>query len=272
MVQNVFKTLMTLVLLTAAHACNKMPNNGYPIYMRINEVEMVAGQAQFGNTHAITDIWAEANVDNLGAYEYPVEFPVLQEGTVRFLFQAGIKANGFANARVVYPFYAVDTLTVQAKGLDKFTYKPVFRYRPNVKFAFGEDFEFGNQFDIYMDKVSDADVAYGNSCGKLQLGVSQQEKETRITAGPVIQGGGEVWAEFDYKCDASMEVGVYAGPYLYSKVVLFPRQTWNKLYLNLSQEVGYNSGSNFSLYFKIKKPEGSTTANAWVDNVKILTF
>jgi hypothetical protein len=260
-----------IVLLLSIDAC-KMPNDGYPVYMRIDTVALVTSPSEGWNTHNITDVWVEANADNLGVYEYPVEFPVLQENQIRFLFQAGVKANGFTSARVVYPFYAADTLTVDAKRLDKLNYKPTFRYRQGVNFVFNEDFEFGNQFSVFMDKASDGDVAYGNSSGKLQLGVSQTSKETQMASGVIIQGGGEVWAEFDYKSDASFEVGIYAGVDRYSKVVLFPKQTWSKLYLNLSQEVGYNSGSQFNLFFNLVKPDGATTANVWIDNVKILKF
>ncbi len=249
-----------------------MPNGGLPVYMRIDEVALTTQSQEGWNSHNITDVWAEANRDNLGVYEFPVEFPVLQEGQIRFLFQAGVRANGFTNARVIYPFYAADTFTANANRLDKISYKPTFRYRPNVKFPFIEDFEFGNQFSLAMDKVSDGDVAYGTWCGKINLGVSQTTKEVQITNPLVLQGGSEVWAEIDYKNDAAFEVGIYAGASKYGKVVLFPRQQWSKIYLNLSQEVGINSGKTFSLYFKVDKPEGATTAAVWIDNVKILTF
>jgi len=261
-----------IVLILSTGGCKKMPNDGYPVFMRVDTVDLVTTHNEGWNTHGITDVWVEANVDNLGVYEYPVEFPVLQEGQIRFLFQAGVKANGFTNARVVYPFYAADTLTVNANRLDKITYKPTFRYRSGVNFVFNEDFEFGNQFSIFMDKVNDGDVAYGNSSGKIHVGVSQTSKEAQMATGVTMQGGGEVWAEFDYKSDASFEVGVYAGTDRYSKIVLFPKQTWSKLYLNLSQEVGYNSGRQFNLFFNLVKPDGTTTSTVWIDNVKILKF
>lgn len=250
-----------------------MPNDGYPVYMRIDTVALTTNSVLEGaNTHGITDIWAEAGSDNLGVYEYPIEFPVLQEGNIRFLFQAGVRANGFANARVIYPFYAADTVTINAKRLDKLNYKPTFRYRPTTQFKFLEDFEFGNQFSNAMDKVNDGDVAYGNWCGKIFLGASQTEKEVQAINAPVIKGGNEVWAEFDYKSDASFEVGVYANSTRYSKLVLFPKGQWSKFYLNLSQEVGFNSDNQFSLFFKVLKPEGAATSSVWIDNVKILTF
>ena len=264
--------LALIVLLLSVDACKETPNGGYPVYMRIDTVDLVTSQSEGWNTHSITDVWVEANSDNLGVYEYPVEFPVLQENQIRFLFQAGVKANGFTSARVIYPFYAADTLKVDAKRMDKLTYKPTFRYRSGVKFVFNEDFEFGNQFSVFMDKASDGDVAYGNSSGKLNLGASQTSKETQMASGVVMEGGGEVWAEFDYKSDASFEVGIYAGTDRYNKLVLFPKQTWSKLYLNLSQEVGFNSGRQFNLFFNLVKPEGASTATVWIDNVKILKF
>lgn len=267
-----FFLFMTLLAL-GANGCKKMPNDGYPFYLRINEVELYTQPSQGANTHGITDVWIEANSTNLGGSQFPIEMPILEEGNVRMTFQAGIKANGFTGARIVYPFYSPDTVTLKGvKRLDKIIYKPKFTYKPSTKFQFLEDFEFGNQFSYTLDKVNDGNVAYGNWCGRLSVNSSQSAKETQSTSTLVLKGGTESWVEFDYKADASFEVGIYAGAARLSKIILFPKQTWNKFYMNVSNEIGSYGGEQFNIFFKVSLPENGTSANVWIDNVKLLTF
>lgn len=250
-----------------------MPNDGYPFYLRINEVELNTSPSQGANTHAITDVWVEANSTNLGGNQYPIELPILEEGDVRMLIQPGIKANGFAEARIIYPFYSPDTITFRnVKRLDKIVHKPKFSYKPATVFRLLEDFEFGNQFSYTLDKINDGNVAYGNWCGRLSVNTTQTERETQTTSTMVLQGGTEAWVEFDYKADAAFEVGLYAGVERLSKLVLFQKQTWTKFYLNVSNEIGYYKGEQFNLFFKVALPENASEANVWIDNVKLLTF
>ncbi|MCS6819029.1 MAG: hypothetical protein NZ522_03690, partial [Chitinophagales bacterium] len=158
------------------------------------------------------------------------------------------------------------------KRLDKIVYKPVFSYKPTTKFHFLEDFEFGNQFSFTLTKVSDQNVAYGSWCGLLSLVSPSTEVETQSVTPLVLKGGSEAWVEFDYKSDASFEVGIYAGPQKLSKLTLFPKQTWNKFYMNISNEVGTFSGQQFNIFFLLKMPPGKTSANLWIDNLKIISF
>lgn len=266
--------LLAAIALVSLTRCKKMPNDGYPFYLRINEVQLnTQSVTQGANTNGITDVWIEANSTNLGGNQFPIEMPILEEGTVRLVIQAGIKANGFAEARIMYPFYAADTATLtNVKRLDKIIHKPIFVYKPLTKFRFLEDFEFGNQFSYTMDKVNNGDVAYGNWCGKLSINSTQTEKETQSTTAMVLPGGTESWIEFDYKADASFEVGIYAGPNRLSKLFLFPKQNWTKFYLNVGNEIGSYKGEQFNIFFKVKMPEGASSANVWIDNVKLLTF
>ncbi|MCS6819958.1 MAG: hypothetical protein NZ522_08395, partial [Chitinophagales bacterium] len=92
--------LILLLAIILCSQCSKMPNDGYPFYLRINEVGLVTTSGQGANTHGITDVWIEANKTYLGGNQYPIELPILEEGNVKMVFQAGIKANGFSNARV----------------------------------------------------------------------------------------------------------------------------------------------------------------------------
>ena len=85
-----------------------MPNDGIPFYLRIDSVSVV------GSTNHITDVWVEANADNIGAYELPCNFPVLQENQVRFVLLPGIMESGQSIVRVTYPFYESDTFTLTA--------------------------------------------------------------------------------------------------------------------------------------------------------------
>lgn len=272
--------LFTLCLFLSIPSCKKMPNGGVPIYLEIDSVGVSATIDQGSESHKITDVWVTANGENRGVYTLPTKIPILASGDVRFVIGAGIKDNGISATRVEYPFYAIDEFVLFGAESGK-TYKrsPVFPYLQGTKLAMKEDFEFTNSFTD-MAKISapgDQNVYEGGGSGKLYLGPNDTTIVAFNTNPFLITGAGrEVYLELDYKSDAFFEVGLIYNknsvPNTYYKITISPKSEWNKIYINLSNEVGVLRADDYRVYFKINKLADGTTATTYLDNIKVVQF
>jgi hypothetical protein len=93
----------------------------------------------------------------------------------------------------------------------------------------------------------------------------------------LITGAGrEVYLELDYKSDVFFEVGLIytknSTPESYYKITISPKEEWNKIYINLSNEAGILRAEDYRVYFKINKLADGTTATTYLDNIKLVQF
>lgn len=269
-----FTSALFSLLVYLLSSCKPMPNDGIPFYLRIDSVS-VAG----GNTHHITDVWAEANATQLGAYELPCNFPVLEENEVRMVLNAGIEESGRQDARVNYPFYLADTFTLTAVRGEKYSRSPVFQYKSGAQFAVNENFEAGNGFSGF-NRITiplDTNILYGNACGKVSVSAIDSNREAKQINAVTLPAGQEVWLEVDYKCEVPFYIGFYAnytGTSSLRTEVLFvtAHPTWNKLYVKLSYLIGTYRADSYQFYFEALRPYGSIGGSVYVDNVKVVHF
>lgn len=260
-------------------SCKKMPNDGIPFYMQIDTAVVITNNSTEGaNSHNITDVWVEANTDNLGAYKMPCNFPVLQENSTRFTISAGIAESGQSGVRVIYPFYTVDTFSINASRQEQYTHVPTFRYKPGTQFSFTpQDFELGNGFNG-LTLVADTNAKYGNRCGAITVSGAT---DSNITATQInkydLPEGLEIWLEVDYKSEVPFFVGFY-GNYISGEVVRTPvvfvtaKPYWNKIYVKLSNYVGAARADTYNIYFEALRPIDSNGGTVYIDNVKLLHF
>lgn len=254
-----------------------MPNGGIPFYLQVDSVKVLTNyNTQGASTHNISDIWVEANSSNLGVYEYPVQFPVLLDGSVSLLINAGIKESGQSNIRVFYPFYLPDTVTLNVQTGETYSYTPKFRYKPATRFKIKEDFENSNEFDG-ISVVTDSNVLFGNRCAAISISPSDSTKEAIGQNYLDLPEGQEIWVELDYKSEVPFWVGMYYKfgsntPSFFEKMLVTPKSQWSKIYIKLSNEVGTIAADRYSLFFRPALVEGSTGGTLYLDNVKLTTF
>lgn len=274
-------SLLVFVAVFFTASCKKMPNDGVPFYLQIDTATVRIDNPSFGaNTHNITDVWVEANTDNLGAYKIPCNFPVLQENATRFTLSAGISESGQSGVRVIYPFYTVDTFTINASRGEQYSHVPVFKYLPGTKFPTKfppEDFELGNDFNS-LTLVDDTNARYGNRCGAITVSTTT---DSNITASQInkydLPEGQEIWLEVDYKSEVPFYIGFF-GNYLSGEVLRTPvvfvtaKPYWNKIYVKLSNYVGVVRADTYNIYFEALRPIDSNGGTVFIDNVKLVHF
>lgn len=256
----------------------QMPNDGIPFYMQVDSLVLTTDPTTEGeNTHAISDIWVEAGSENLGAYGLPINFPVLQEGDVRFLISAGIKESGQSGIRVIYPFYQPDTFTINAQREGRYKRIPRFRYKTGAQFALVENFSIGNAFTTSNSaNISKPNLGPdGSAC--LQITTNTDSAITAAQSSVMdLPEGQEIWLEIDYRCDVPFYVGFFAN--YTSGVVRTPvlfvteKPEWNKVYIKFSNYVGASQADTYNVYFEALRPFGSSGGSVWIDNVKLVHF
>jgi hypothetical protein len=290
-----FKSLLfaaiTAALSISVGGCNNMPNNGVPIYVHIDS-PTVTYLAPFGSTsNSISGVWASAGSHNLGAYEMPVDIPILAQGSVTVAISAGIYDNGIVNAPVQYPFYKPDIFTI-ANAIPGHIYhhKPVYTYIQGTQVAVVETFDADNQFTnvtpIINSSSSDSNVYEGFRSGGIIL-PSTTDSVTAYLTHPVQinTNGRQAYVELNYKMNnpnVFCEVGIMATAYssgsitdqqYFPKVELTPSKPyWNKIYLDFNTEIGSNHNYYFQIFFIANHPINTQQDTMFIDNVKLLYF
>ncbi len=276
-----------LILCLFLGSCNKGPTNGVPFYLAMDTaiVHAPASVSASSNSQKILDVWVDEGPTNIGAYELPCNFPVLDKGEVYFVVNPGVWQSGQSTNPVVYPFMNPDTFTVNAISGNKYAHNPVFTYKSAAKVLFNEDFENSMDFNSHMTKTNDS-VRYGYYCGRITVSPT----DSSVVACQAAASGGiggasscpytlttgqEIWLEMDYKSDVPFWSGIIAH---YSTgttdtiqmLFLLPTTQWNKEYIKLSETIGNEGASTYNLYFQALNPSGYGGGSVYLDNLRII--
>lgn len=281
----IFVSLFSLSLLLACDIIN--PEEEIPAYIASDSAVLITNyDIQGSNAHNITDAWIYVNGKLVGVFEMPFSIPVLAAGMQSVVIQAGIKNNGIAASRVVYPFYAkysFDTLFTAAQVMH---ITPRFEYR-DVTFAMKEDFEdlgiafaVSAQSDTSISLVSGAQAFEGNSM-HFALDSIRNIFECRSTDLYNLPYGKKVYLEMTFKNNDYFTFGLFARKYNGGAdieirvpiITLNPTDTYKTIYISLADAITSNSTAyDFRLYYTCSHSEGSLndTTHVFIDNVKLI--
>lgn len=275
-----------------ASRCNKSKLRAPdPFYLNIQDVSVNTLSGQGTSHHKITDIWVYENGQYKGAYPIGRNIPITSNPAQLQLF-AGIKNNGMAATRIIYPFYDPIELDTNAE-VNTIVYKSLkFNYRSNINFRLVEDFEnFGGINGVtiikgtgsdtnvaILDKTTNptADVFEGNKC--MIIAVDDNHSYAYlISANTYFLSFDRTYLEMNYKCNQAFEIGIYNSQSTKSVITLNPTETWNKIYIDLtpylSSLFGVTSTNNsIGIYFKALKATTISQGEILVDNLKLISY
>lgn len=276
--------ILSIGLISAiAPSCELInPPEQIPAYLQIDNVTLTTGTGQGSASHKITDVWIDADNSAQGVYEIPKVFPLLNDGATYLLISAGIFDNGISSTRVIYPFYYPDTLTLDLEATKVYQLTPHFAYRSTTKFSFIEDFEAGNLFsliagDTGLIRTSETTTVFeGNFSGYIYLDASHSLYEGRTTTSFVVPTGSPVYVELNYKCDQPFEVGLYGttslGHTSLYKWNINPKETWNKIYLNMGKDVLDMDASSIQIQIRAVFNGAQESSHIYLDNIKLVNY
>lgn len=249
-----------------------------PVLVKIERIEV-------GNnfTHQISDAWVYIDNEFLGIHPLPATFPVLKSGVNTLIIEAGIKKNGISSSREKYPYYSaftVDTLLQLGQ---------VLKLLPEVNhvinsFPFEEDFEsIGTKLVVASDstnheiiKVYDnSNNSFGNYHAFVEIDGQNGEVFECTTENLNLPSDQLVYLEMDYKCNATLVVGLYIN---YSSQVnktaimyLNPKENWNKIYISLSETISnYTNAQSFKLFFGTARDTSIEKNTVYLDNIRLV--
>lgn len=260
-----------------------------PSYIRVDKVHVNTDYANYGDSSQnISDIWVSVNGQFIGGFELPATIPVLNDGDQFATFQAGVKEDGIASTRAIYPFYNLIPVNIKLQRGKTLLYRPSFTYNKNAKIIH-EGFDglqstwqlkaFTGDNSIVSRSNKAEPLSGNNSCLLAQLTTSAN---SFVYAGPSVGFtlGKQVWAEISFNSEVILNVGLFVSTPSttgsHSRDILELNTTngvWKKVYVNFTSVVQEETpGSKFTFYITASKADGTQIDNIYLDNIKILYF
>ena len=280
-----FLSVFSLSLFVACDIIN--PEEEIPAYIASDSAVLVTNyDLQGSNAHNISDAWIYVDGKLVGVFEMPFSIPVLAAGTKSVVIQAGIKNNGVAASRVVYPFYTKYTIDTTLTPGEVLRLTPQFEYQ-DVNFVVKEDFEdlgivfaVSAQSDTSINLVSGNEAFEGNSMF-FALDSVRDVFECRSTDLYELPYGKNVFLEMTFKNNDYFTFGVFARKYnggtdveIRVPIITFnPTDTYKTIYISLANAITSNSQAyDFRLYYTCTHSDESLndTTRVFIDNVKLI--
>lgn len=278
--------IITSLFITLS-SCNLInPEEEIPSYLSVKNSTVITDElTQGANTSNICDVWVNIDGNKQGNYELPVTFPVLASGKHKITFKPGIKINGIAASRVVYPFLNNIDKEIDLKEDSVYSFNPVYSYKSETVFSLNENFEdagFSFKRNILCDTTlfteSDPNGS-GNLMGTFVLDNIKTRFFYESTDSFLVNAAyTPVYIELDYNIEDYLSVGVKLIQSQYSTyesyITLYPTEgKTNKVYINLTDFLKSNLDIYaFGIFFKATKTNTTTTAKYRIDNVKLVHF
>jgi hypothetical protein len=259
-----------------------------PTYLILKDPKVDVLTLPGGTTHKITDIWVYADGQLQGIFPLPAKVPVISTGEKsEIILLAGIRKNGIFDSPAFYPFYKSIRQEVILEPLKEISIPLVFTYAQDAKFDIIADFEQVNPmtFDLDNDPATNLEItsdvaASGQKCGKITLPGpgATLEIATTETFNKLSLISGNAYIELDYKGECEIGIGLVTfddispNGQLSYKVVVVPRDNWNKVYIDITEELSRPRLTSYKLALGFTVPLGKESAVAYIDNVKLVRF
>ena len=278
------KLKLVFFFLVVLQSCSIIdPVEKTPAYLYLQPFEVLDSSFAYHGSirHRIKDGWVYINDEYLGAFELTAKIPVIADGPTKIVVSPGIMSNGIAGTRSIYPGYRPFAKTIALSPLKTDTLSLKTFYNSYLKFVVLEDFELSNSFEnvfnadttFYLDTINPYE-------GRRSLAWSLEDSfptvNFRTKSDLIIQGGGRpAFMELDYRCNNPFTIylDVYSagGLVQYPFFIVNPKETWNKVYINLTPaipELPQNSKIRLRFYSLF---QSSSTKKGWgeIDNVKV---
>lgn len=256
------------------------PGEQIPSYIYIDTIKLTTTYLTQGSASGkFTDAWIYVDDQSLGVYELPATIPALQKGNHEVKVRGGIKVNGIAASRSAYPVCDFYSQYVNLDPGKTVSIDPEVSYFPAVTFKWKEDFESvgvslttTSLSDTSLQIISDtAGVFEGRFSGAAYLDSNNPFFECASSASFSLPLD-NVYLEMNYKCNNSFSVGVYAAGNGSPFTTLFvnPSAEWNKIYINLANEIGTAHSNPYTVFIRMAKNEGVALPELYIDNIKLI--
>jgi len=290
------RIFIAIILVSIGLNSCKKEQSQIPSYVRINGIDLIdtdflTVKNGFKTTNNLSDDWVDMNGDYIGTFQNPTRFPVLYWGTVQGQFTPGVKADGTAATREIYPFIHPYTTNLNLAAGQVLNFTPVYHYWANTVAPINDFFEDSNDYTFktidttgyasYAIVHDTSEVFSGKGSLYIQLTPTRSQFELYEKTPVLLPLDQPVWLEVNFKVDMPTTIGVVANvptstgsvqnpTYL---VDLQPTTVWKKIYIDFTSTISTNvAGTTFQFVIVGTLPSGQQTGNIYLDNLRVLTF
>ncbi len=285
----VFRYAVIVIFLGLFFSCDIInPEEPLPSYIHVDTAMVKPVPGEITGFHNFQDVWVYVDGDLVGTYQIPFTVPVLPSGEQSITLEAGIKESGQTMYRAKYPFvtsFHKDTLLPPA---DTLHITPVYEYvEANVPLYEGFE-DLGTQFenteasDTSFIIREDSNSIYGNY-GYVALDINRPNFDCRTSDLYQLPKNEKIYLEFDHKGNEKITAGFFAKEYTdgtfsdvrYSVIILFPSKNWNRVYLNLTEDIAQTTNAiEYRLFFSASKEEteDNEIGEVFLDNIKLIHY
>ena len=287
--KNTFSLIIAAIFTSLFSQCKVFDNEVIvPSYVYIPgyKFETALDGSQGDSTSKIVDAWVYENGSVVGSFGLPALIPIQKKGPIEIGVDAGILKTGQDYERMPNPLLTRSYFTIDAQPEKIDTIVPVFKYVPRAKFKFIEDFDrvglrFTKFFTMPGDTIiyinsGDSARTQGKNSGMILL-TDSTDYFRLITTDAYILTGLDLPSvlELDYNSDVILYIGMFANLATGVKQIplfnAFPTNGWNKVYINLTEEVTANPmNTEYKIYIDVYKSKGSPQPRIIIDNVKLI--
>lgn len=284
-------TPFILLFVLALSSCEVInPDEDIPAFITIDHIDVNAHSGQGTDSADISDAWIYINDGLIGSFQMPAQIPILHQGSQRLEVRSGVILNGIASSRTINPFYEYQSQTIDLIPDSIISINVSTTYNPLVKFVWNslgqEGFEEGG---ISIDSVAGSkvkiektstEVFEGGFSGQIHL-----DKDHNIYIGQstdkfnLPKGGKAVVMEIHCKNTSNhFVIGMFVEAVggnitIVNHLVVNPGPEWKKLYVNFTELVSnYPQANNFRVFFTSELEATNTTADIYMDNIKLMHF
>lgn len=260
-----------------------------PVFIEIPSVSLSTTVDQGDPQHKITDVWINANGEELGIYPLPARIPVIIDDldSLKVTVFPGIRNNGSNDRPFLYTLLEPLMYDIPISPGETTVLTPQFEYSSNAKFDFVESFEGSNIFNFKGAtnssggclEVTSEDASTGNHSGKIT--VTKDIPIVEVGTDFIFDGenniGSDSYLEFDYKGDVSFLVGIYKTDSgivepVYN-VIVREKDEWNRIYIDFTLDLNQPTVTDYRAMFLVLLGEdGPQEATVYLDNIKMVHF
>lgn len=284
-----FKNFVFAGLILLLQGCVK--NNPDPSWLYIDKWNLVANPELSGAegelSQSLTEAWVYINDQCVGVFELPIKIPLLTTGAVDVKVYPGVRVNGIAATKKIYPFCSVYNTNLTLIQNQTVSIAPVTKYVSNAQFII-EDFEGANVMiendpntsmaNFVLDNT-DLQPFNGNTYAKVDLNSTDSIWVAYTTFGSYLPRGKEVYLEIDYYTTNRVVTSLLAispGGLKKNPNIQLNKSTpetvkWKKMYIELKELIGASDASAyFDHGFEAWKEKDLANTEIRIDNIKVV--